>query len=157
MRTFMGIDPGINGSIAVIENTGMIEYHVPTPIIKLLKNDYDISEMHNELQSIKARFEIEICILEKAQAMPGQGVTGMFNYGKGFGIWLALLTANYIPFMCVHPRVWANLLLKGTGLEGKERNYARAIQLFPQWKPELKKERTYADSLLLAEYGRIYK
>ena len=152
---FLGIDPGLKGSLALIDKERFMLNHDPTPIIKLKKNEYDIPEMKNLVMSYQEYGSIDLCILEKSQAMPKQGVTSMFNYGKGYGIWLGLLVALGIPFIEIHPRTWAGRLLKGVGGEGKDRNYKSARQIFPEWQPKFKYEWEYADSLLLAEYGRL--
>lgn len=153
-KNYIGIDPGKNGSVAVIDSNRKILLHTATPIIKLKKREYDIITMRGLLYSVMEDYDIELCVIEKSQAMPGQGVTSMFSIGKGYGIWLGLLTSLSIPFIEIHPRVWTRKLLEGTGLEGKERNYAKAIQLFPKFVCKYKYEKEYADSLLLAEYAR---
>lgn len=153
MKTYIGIDPGKKGSLAVLHPEG--EMHVyPTPIIELKKNDYDVGEMYELLVHFKLRNDM-FCVIEKSQAMPGQGVTSMFSIGKGYGIWLGLLNACSIPFVEVHPATWTRTLLRGSGGQGKERNYSKARQLFPDWKPKFKYEREYADSILLAKYGEM--
>ncbi|RLA38967.1 MAG: hypothetical protein DRR06_19895 [Gammaproteobacteria bacterium] len=152
---YLGCDPGKKGSLAVIDQERFIIHHDPTPMLKLKKPDYDIVEMKLLLQTYQEYGVIDLCILEKAQAMPRQGVTSMFSIGKGYGIWLGLLTSLGIPFIEVHPRVWTRKLFIGVGGEGKDRNYNAARRLYPEWHPGYKYEREYADSLLLAEYGRL--
>jgi len=149
---YIGIDPGKNGSIAQLDEYGEYMKVEKVPTIKLKKTEYDIPEMKNRLLEINE--ERSFCVIEKAQGMPKQGITSTFSIGKGYGLWLGLLCAVGIPYVEIHPIVWSKALLKGAGGEGKERNYQKARQLFPQWQPKLKKEREYADSLLLAEYGR---
>jgi len=151
---YLGIDPGKKGSLALVDNERFMLAHDPTPMLKLKKPDYDIVEMKLLLMRYLDFGFIDLCILEKAQAMPKQGVTSMFSIGKGYGIWLGLLTSLEVPFIEVHPRVWTRKLLVGAGGEGKDRNYNVARRLFPEWHPQFKYEKEYGDSLLLAEYGR---
>jgi len=154
--TFLGIDPGKKGSIAIIDSDRTMIKLVPVPVIKIKKgHDYDIAEMKHMLSEITTLNEVGICVIEKAQAMPGQGVTSMFTIGKGYGIWLGLLTAIGIPFIEISPRVWTRRLLIGVGGEGKERNYKASRQLFPEWQVKFKYEHEWCDSLLLAEYARL--
>ncbi len=152
---YLGIDPGKKGSLALLDDERFIISHDPTPMLVLKKPDYDIVGMKDLLMKYQDFGGIDLCILEKAQAMPGQGVTSMFSIGRGYGIWLGLLTSIGVPFIEVHPRVWTKRLFKGAGGEGKDRNYQCARQLFPEWGVKYKYEREYADSLLLAEYGRV--
>ncbi len=152
MKYFCGIDPGKKGSISIISPQRTVFKVIPTPMIKMKKkNDYDIPAMLDILKKYPNSF----VLIERAQAMPGQGVVSMFSIGYGYGVWIALLTALGIPFVEIHPRVWTNKLLKGVPGEGKSRNYKAAKSLFPCWVTKYKYEREYCDSLLLAEYGRI--
>jgi crossover junction endodeoxyribonuclease RuvC len=98
-------------------------------------------------------------VIEMAMAMPGQGVTSMFNFGKGYGLWLLALTVSQIPFQIVHSRVWTRIILGGSPhidkkKKDKGRSFQTARRMFPQWQPKLKKEYQYCDSILLAEYAR---
>lgn len=157
-KVWLGIDPGKGGSIsAIVEEFGTTGLMVkPTPVIQMkTKREYDVNAMRGLLMNYPTN--ITFCVLEKSQAMPGQGVTSMFSIGKGYGIWLGLLSALMIPFIEVHPATWSKQLLHGQGGDGKDRNFQKASQLFPSWQPKHKYEREWADSILLAEYGRIYR
>jgi crossover junction endodeoxyribonuclease RuvC len=145
-HTFIGIDPGKQGSMTVLTPSKTILF--PTPC----NPDYDIWKMNMMLKDYASSHTF--AVLERAQAMPGQGVVSMFEFGKGYGIWLALLNVNYISFQVVHSRVWTNVMLAGAPGEGKERNLLAARKLFPKWVFKLKKEEQYADSLLLAVYAK---
>ena len=150
----VGIDPGKSGSVCFLDVDTETFKIIPTPIIKLDKREYDIPEMRAIVEKMVE--DCKICVIEKSQAMPGQGVSSMFSIGKGYGIWLGLLVAHGIPFIEVHPKTWTKKMFFGQGGEGKERNYMKARQLFPNWQPKHKYEREYADSLLLASYGARY-
>ena len=93
--------------------------------------------------------------LERAQAMPKQGVTSMFNYGKGFGLWLGLLIGIGIPYTLVSPRRWKAVMLSDMGKD-KGASILRAKQLFPQCASQLQlvKDHNKAEALLIAAYGQ---
>ena len=148
---YVGIDPGLNGSISIIKNNNLSL--VPMPTIKLDKKEIDMPALSDFLKVYVAQGK-SFCVLEKAQAMPGQGVSSMFKIGKGYGILLALLSCLEIPFQEVHPRVWTKEMFRGVSGEGKDRSFSVARKLFPSWKPKYKYEKEYADSILMAEYAR---
>ena len=143
---FIGIDPGKSGSLSIIDRNKLTVIPVP-----LLNDDYDIKGMYNILLENKKN---SFAVLERAQAMPGQGVVSMFNFGKGYGFWIMALTIAEIPFQIIHSRTWTKEMLLGASGEGKDRAVSVASNLFPSWKPSKKKELEYADSILLAEYAR---
>ena len=146
---YLGIDVGKSGAVARIDEAGVIRVE-PTPV---RDGEYDIGAMELILMDYKHGGP-SFCMIERAQAMPGQGVVSMFEFGKGYGLWLALLSTLNIPYQIVHSRVWTKELLAGMPGEGKERNVTAAQRLFPSWKPKLKKELAYCDAILLAEYAR---
>jgi crossover junction endodeoxyribonuclease RuvC len=146
---FIGIDPGKAGSISIISGDALDV--IPVPIVN---DDYDMKEMYRLLMSYSLD---SFAIIERAQAMPGQGTVSMFTFGKGYGLWLMALTVSKIPFQIIHPRVWTKVMLLGASGEGKERAISVAQHLFPRWNPQKKKELQYCDSILLAEYGRRLK
>ena len=143
---YIGIDPGKSGSVTVIEGESLRV--TATPVIG---KEYNVRQMFTLLDAEKNN---AVAILERAQAMPRQGVVSMFEFGRGYGIWIGLLSALNLPFRIVHSRVWTRMLLMGAPGEGKERAFFVARNLFPQWNPKLKKEYQFCDSILLAEYGR---
>jgi len=143
---FIGIDPGKKGSVSVIDN-GIVTVY-PTPICN---DEYDATGMFDLLNRYK---DDSFCLIERAQAMPKQGVVSMFTFGKGYGMWLMALAATKIPYQVVHSRTWTKVMLLGAPGEGKERSYLVARRMFPNWNPTKKKEWEYSDSILLAEYGK---
>ena len=93
--------------------------------------------------------------IERAQAMPKQGVTSMFNYGKGFGLWLGLLIGIGFPYTLVSPRRWKASMLSDMPKD-KGASILRAKQLFPASARELTrvKDHNRAEALLIAAYGQ---
>lgn len=147
---YLGVDVGKSGAVAKLKNNEL--RHIQEVPVK--DGEYDIHAMIYLLHLCMDEGNAVFCMIERAQAMPGQGVVSMFEFGKGYGIWLALLSAVNIPYQVVHSRVWTKELLAGSPGEGKERNIAAARALFPTWNPKLKKDLTQCDALLLAEYAR---
>jgi crossover junction endodeoxyribonuclease RuvC len=148
---YIGIDPGKQGSVSVLDEKGQLISVTPTPVVE---GEYDIAEMINIIDEAIDAPEESFVILERAQAMPGQGVVSMFEFGRGYGIWLGIINVFLVPYQIVHARTWTKKMLEGAPGEGKERAYHVARNLFPSWNPKLKKEYQFCDSILLAEFGR---
>ena len=143
---FIGVDPGKQGSISIIEGKDLCV--IPTPVVN---GEYDLAGMYGILVG---RRENAFCVIERSSAMPLQGTVSMFTFGMGYGMWLALLAAAGIPYQIIHPRVWTKTMLSGAPGEGKDRSYSVARRMFPTWQPKFKYEYQYSDSILIAEYAR---
>jgi len=152
----IGIDPGQTGAVAIIGDDRCYVLDTPTETVKKgkgTKTEYLPAEMVQMLKGFKNAH----CFIEKVGAMPGQGVTSMFNFGKGFGLWIGILAALEIPYTLVTPQAWKKAMMQGIG--DKDAARGRAQQLFPSKSKELsrKKDIGRADALLIAEYGRRLK
>ena len=167
----MGIDPGISGAVSLLLPDGSVRFW-DTPSVKTGgKRDYDSANMQEILlealdravdaENLPEGTNVEPlglhlhAYIERAQAMPKQGPTSMFNYGKGFGLWLGLLIGIGIPYTLVNPRRWKAVMVPDTAKD-KGASILRAKQLFPQISGELKlvKHHNRAEALLLAAYGQ---
>lgn len=150
-----GIDPGQTGAIAFISSSGKVEiYDTPIEMVKKgkgIKKEYLPGNMADLLRAI----DLNHVFIESVHAMPGQGVTSMFNFGKGFGIWIGILAALKIPYTLITPQAWKKHLMQG--IKDKDAARIRAQQLYPSVSEELsrKKDIGRADALLIAEYGRL--
>lgn len=153
-EVILGIDPGVNGAISAISGDEVIEV-IPCPkLIVGRKSDYDITGMVAFIMRYKDKKLI--CYLEQVHAMPKQGVTSMFSFGKGFGIWIGILAALQIPYEFVSPQHWKNKLLQGT-----DKSKGAAIKVCKQLYPtvDLKPGRKVTDhdgmaeAILIASYG----
>jgi hypothetical protein len=152
---YIGIDPGLDGAIAAIGDTGFVGV-IDTPTARDgRKRRYLVSEMRSAI--------LELCrgaqsggvraAIERVHSMPKQGVASSFTFGEGFGLWQGLLAGLEIPFDLVDPRRWKKALLDGSGKD-KGASRIRASQLFPGADLSLVKHHGRGDALLIAEYRR---
>lgn len=88
--------------------------------------------------------------------MPGQGVTSMFNFGKGFGWILGTLEAYSVPYELIRPQKWKKEFSvtsdKNTSINVCKRLFPQ-VSLLPSEKCR-KDNDGMAEALLLAEYAR---
>lgn len=159
---WVGIDPGLSGALAVITNSGRyIFLDTPTVAVgKKSKRQMNLIATRSALVKIKNHAQQENTelhvTLERVSSMPGQGVTSMFNFGMGFGMWQGLLAALEIPYSLVAPVTWKRQMMPDMQKE-KGASIQRVGQLFPEAAKQLtrKKDHGKADALLLAAYGRL--
>ena len=145
----IGIDPGLSGAIALIRNGEYAEcWDMPT-----MGRGSGNKQQINAAAVGKILRECPPCMayMELVGAMPGQGVSSMFNFGKAAGAALGALGALQIPVTEITPQRWK----KGFGLIGKDKDMARTMaqQLMPSAPLSLKKHCGRADALLIALYG----
>lgn len=168
MRKFLGIDPGLTGAVAELDSTTRIVRFFDTPTVqvrsgKTMKNMLNIPECVLLLRSLSSGGSV-MATIEKVNPMPsfgengerrGMGVTSAFSFGKGYGIWLGILSALAIPFEEVHPLTWKKTIMADMGKE-KDASRVKAMQLYPETAPNLalKKHHGRADALLLAAFGQ---
>ena len=158
----IGIDPGISGSICFLDNGKILDV-IEMPIMtdgKKNKKQVNGSQVYNEVTKRIKHFEknqIRV-VIEHVSAMPGQGVTSMFNFGQSFGILKGICTAMQLPMYFVRPAKWKkyfNLLNSE-----KDASRTRAIEIFPYFSSQLsrKKDSNKADAILIASfYYETYK
>ena len=158
----IGIDPGFSGSICFLDNGKILDV-IEMPIMtdgKKNKKQINGSQVYNEIIERIKQFEknqIRV-VIEHVSAMPGQGVTSMFNFGQSFGILKVICTAMQLPMYFVRPAKWKkyfNLLNSE-----KDASRTRAIEIFPYFSSQLsrKKDSNKADAILIASfYHETYK
>jgi len=152
----IGIDPGISGSICFFQD-GKIMDVVEMPTMtegKKNKKQVNGSQIFNEIsERIKKIDKIDIkVIIEQVSAMPGQGVTSMFNFGQSYGILKGICSAMQLPMYFVRPSKWKkyfNLINSE-----KDASRTRAIEIFPYFSGQLsrKKDSNKADAILIASF-----
>ena len=158
----IGIDPGISGSICFFEDGKILDViNMPTMTDgKKNKKQVNGSQIYNEIsERIKKTGDQNIrVVIEQVSAMPGQGVTSMFNFGQSFGILKGICSAMQLPMYFVRPAKWKkyfNLINSE-----KDASRTRAIEIFPYFSSELskKKDSNKADAILIANfYYETYK
>jgi crossover junction endodeoxyribonuclease RuvC len=155
---FIGIDPGLSGGITITKD-GSLLHCSPTPTFKTDKHTkYDTGRMVNILKAAKQSGPC-MAYIERVSSRPGQGVTSMFTFGRGVGIWIGMLAYAEIPVTEVLPQAWKKLMLQGLDKSDKKSSILRATQLLPGFS-FLATERStvphdgMAESYLIAEYGR---
>ena len=106
----IGIDPGISGSICFFEDGKILDVvEMPTMTVgKKNKKQVNGSQIFNEItKRIKQIDKKDIkVIIEQVSAMPGQGVTSMFNFGQSFGILKGMCSAMQLSMYFVRPAKW---------------------------------------------------
>ena len=152
----IGIDPGISGSICFFEDGKILDVIEMPTMTEGKKNKKQVNgsqifnEIFNRIKTIDKR-DIRV-IIEQVSAMPGQGVTSMFNFGQSFGILKGMCSAMQLPMYFVRPAKWK----KYFNLINSEKDASRtkAIEIFPYFSLNLakKKDSNKADAILIASY-----
>lgn len=142
---YIGVDPGKNGAFAIIGNSATIVM------------PWDEVQFSEYMLSISTAYpKTTIACVEKVSAMPGQGVTSMFNFGKNAGYIEGVLITCGIPYQLIPPQRWK----KEFGLNSdKQKSIEVCKKLFPtadlHRTPRCTTEHDgMAESLLMAEYAR---
>ena len=158
----IGIDPGISGAICFFENGKILDV-IEMPTMnegKKNKRQVNGAQIYNEISKRMNKTHIEDVrvVVEQVSAMPGQGVTSMFNFGQSFGIIKGICSAMQLSLYFVRPTKWKkyfNLINSE-----KDASRTRAIEVFPYFSSQLskKKDSNKADAILIASfYYETYK
>ena len=152
----IGIDPGISGSICFFEDGKIIDVVEMPTMLEGKKNKKQVngSQIYNEISKRISKLEnhkIRV-VIEQVSAMPGQGVTSMFNFGQSFGILKGICSSMQLPMYFVRPAKWKkyfNLINSQ-----KDASRTKAIQIFPYFSSQLsrKKDSNKADAILIASF-----
>ena len=150
----IGIDPGVSGAICVLKEGKILEvYEMPTMIDgKKNKKQVNGAEVTNIfLKELNNKYKAKV-VVEHVTAMPGQGVTSMFNFGQSFGVLKGICAALKLPIYFVRPVKWKkhfNLIKTN-----KDASRTKVIEIFPYISSKIsrKKDSNKADSILIAKY-----
>jgi len=149
-----GVDPGISGAISVLENKKVIEvFDMPTMIDgKKSKRQVNGAQVTNIIKERLDKNKEIIVVVEHVNAMPGQGVTSMFNFGQSFGVIKGISSALSLPIYFVRPTKWKkhfNLIKTN-----KDASRTKVIEMYPEISSKLsrKKDSNKADAILIARY-----
>ena len=152
----IGIDPGITGAICFFED-GEIKDVIEMPNMadgKKNKRQINGSQIFNEISvRIKDISKKEVLVvMEQVSAMPGQGVTSMFNFGQSFGVIKGICSAMQLSVHLVRPVKWKKYysLIKCE----KDASRTKVIEIFPYISSKLskKKDSNKADAILIASF-----
>ncbi len=161
---YVGIDPGLTGALALyapqvhVPFTGsqpMVEVY-DTPLVevngKRTLNLWSIAEM---LKTWSREWDIRQVVVEKVNAMPGQGVTSVFSFGFSAGSAQQAVASAGLPLTLIHPATWKAMYGLRGGRENKDASRAKASQLLPTFANlwSRKKDDGRAEAVLLAHYG----
>ena len=152
----IGIDPGINGAICFFENGKVLDVIDMPTMAEGKKNKKQVNgrQIFNEISSRIESYSYSNVkvVVEQVSAMPGQGVTSMFNFGQSFGVIKGICAAMQLPIFFVRPAKWKKYFnLINTS---KDASRSRAIEIFPKISNQLKrkKDSNKADAILIASY-----
>ena len=152
----IGIDPGISGSICFLQDGRILDVIEMPTMTEGKKNKKQVngSQIYNEIckriNEIEKQ-EIRI-VIEQVSAMPGQGVTSMFNFGQSFGVLKGIFSAMQIPMDFVSPIKWKKFFnLINTN---KDASRTKAIEIYPYFSSKLskKKDANKADAILISSF-----
>ena len=152
----IGIDPGISGSICFFEDGKILDVVEMPTMTEGKKNKKQVngSQIYNEILKRINKFEKQNVrvVIEQVSAMPGQGVTSMFNFGQSFGVIKGICSALSLPIYFVRPTKWKrhfNLIKTH-----KDASRTKVIQVYPEISSKLsrKKDSNKADAILIARY-----
>ena len=149
-----GIDPGLNGAIAVFNNKKInVVFEIPVMTEgKKNKKQLNSAQLVKLLRDNLVDGEETSVVVEQVNAMPGQGVTSMFNFGQTFGAIKGICASLGLPIFFVRPSKWK----KHFDLINSQKDSSRtkAIEMYPSLSSELsrKKDVNKADAILIARY-----
>jgi len=152
----IGIDPGISGAICFFED-GEVKEIIDMPVMaegKKNKRQINGPQTYNEILERINRFQKKdvIVVIEQVSAMPGQGVTSMFNFGQSFGVLKGICSAMQLSMFFIRPAKWKKYF--GLIKTEKDASRTKVIEIFPYISSELsrKKDSNKADAVLIASF-----
>ena len=152
----IGIDPGLSGGIAILDDLKIFDIY-DMPIMsegKKNKNQLNSAQLVNIIRKNLIPHGDTFLIVEQVSAMPGQGVTSMFNFGQTFGSIKGICAALNLPIFFVRPAKWKKHfdLINSS----KDASRTKVIEMYPSISPRLskKKDVNKADAILIARYFR---
>ncbi len=150
----IGIDPGLSGAIAILEDKKVLNI-LDMPVMaegKKNKRQINSAQLVNIIKkNIHKTDEISV-VVEQVNAMPGQGVTSMFNFGQTFGAIKGVCAALELPIFFIRPSKWKKHfeLINSS----KDASRTKAIEMYPSLSDKLskKKDVNKSDAILIARY-----
>ncbi len=150
----IGIDPGLSGAIAVLENNKVLNIFDIPVMSEGKKNKRQLNSAHlvNLIKENINKEDEVVVVVEQVNAMPGQGVTSMFNFGQTFGALKGICAALELPIFFVRPSKWKKYfeLINSS----KDASRTKAIEMYPKLSSQLskKKDVNKSDAILIARF-----
>ena len=148
------LNHGLSGAIAVIEGNKVLNI-LDMPVMsegKKNKKQLNSAQLVNIIKQNVSNDEEVAVIVEQVNAMPGQGVTSMFNFGQTFGAIKGICAALNLPIFFVRPSKWK----KHFGLinSSKDASRTKTIEMYPLLSSQLskKKDVNKSDAILIAKF-----
>ena len=137
----IGIDPGLSGAIAILQNK-KVQSIFDIPVMsegKKNKRQLNSALLVNLLKENINKEEEVVVVVEQVNAMPGQGVTSMFNFGQTFGALKGICAALELPIFFVRPSKWKKHfeLINSS----KDASRTKAIEMYPKLSNQLSKKK----------------
>ena len=153
MSRVLGVDPGASGALALLDTeTGAVEV-VDMPVVTIKRGTRNVRQVQPALVvDILNQLQPDRAIVERVAAMPGQGVSSMFAFGRSLGVVEGALAGLGISYTDVPPATW----IKSMGVRGgKDGARNRAIELYPRQAVLFArvKDDGRADATLIATWG----
>ena len=150
----IGIDPGLDGGIAILTEHGVEAHPMPTSVMNSSRREIDVCRLD-------ALFDLypsyDLVVIENVQSDPKFGSASSFTFGKGFGAALAVIQLRGLPHLRVRPQEWKATVLAGTD-KSKEAAIAHVQRLYPTLNLILpgkrKPSHDLAEAVCLARYGK---
>ena len=150
----LGIDPGLSGAIAILENKKVLSLF-DMPVMaegKKNKKQLNSAQLANIIRNNITDSDEKAVVVEQVNAMPGQGVTSMFNFGQTFGAIKGICAALNLPIFFVRPSKWKKYfeLINSS----KDSSRTKVIEMYPSLSSQLtkKKDVNKSDAILIARY-----
>ena len=150
----IGIDPGLTGAIVIMQNNKVLDI-IDMPVMaegKKNKRQLNSAQLVSIIKkNIESNEEVAV-VVEQVNAMPGQGVTSMFNFGQTFWAIKGVCAALELPIFFVRPSKWKKYfeLINAS----KDSSRTKAIEMYPSLSNHLakKKDVNKSDAILIARY-----
>jgi len=149
----IGIDPGLSGAVAILENNKVLNVFDMPVMSEGKKNKRQLNSalLSNLIKENIGNAEVAI-VVEQVNAMPGQGVTSMFNFGQTFGAIKGICAALELPIFFVRPSKWKKHfdLINSS----KDSSRTKVIEMYPKMSNLLskKKDVNKSDAVLIARF-----
>lgn len=155
MSFIIGIDPGVNGAVAILTDDGGLVQVFDMPSVEVNVGNKAKRRISPEMLAAELRlYSVEgtRAVIEQVNAMPGQGVTSMFAFGESFGLAKGVLAGMFIPVSTVTPAKWKKAMNLNSG---KDASRAKAAALWPNQAQEFRrvKDDGKAEACLIARWA----